>query len=221
VKFKNRTFILLDRHQLVEEHMPDSTKSQDNQIFQQYMLNELQFSIDNSKRMEERSTKAIDLFLALFTALSGAGIVVFTTVKDAFQLSSAIAFIATMVTGLSFITYIWLLYSSISIQEERGVRYYLHKYFQDIDPKTSRQYGRTMVLGYYRKYTEKGLNLDFARLVSLSSLIIVSGLSLAVATFEAWVVTTGYSDVWISAAAGTIWIVTLTAMGITAWRRLE
>jgi hypothetical protein len=164
--------------------MSSNDKSQDNPIFQQYMLNELQFSIDNLKRMEERSSKAIDLFLALFTALSGAGIVVFTNVKDIFQLSSIIAFIATMVTGLSFITYVWLLYSSVSIQEERIVKYYLHKYFQDMEPETSRKYGRTIVLDNYLRYLEKGVNLDFARFASLSSLIMLGGLSLAVAIFE-------------------------------------
>jgi len=201
--------------------MPDSTKSQDNQIFQQYMLNELQFSIDNSKRMEERSSKAIDLFLALFTALSGAGIIAFTTVNDMFQLSSTIAFIAILITGLSFITYVWLLYSSVSIQEERIVRYYLHKYFQDMAPETSHKYGRTMVLDFYRHQLEEGANLDFARFASLSSLIILSGLSLGVAIYEGWSAITGHADVWISAAAGTIWIAMLTTMGIMAWRRLE
>jgi hypothetical protein len=201
--------------------MPESTKLQDNQMFQQYVLNELQFSIDNSKRMEERSSKAIDLFLALFTALFGAGIAVCTTVKDIVQLSSTIALIAIMVTGLSFITYVWLLYSSVSIQEERVVRYYLHKYFQDMAPETSRKYGRTIVLDFYRHHLEEGANLDFARFASLSSLILLNGLALAVAIFEGWNATTEQADVWISAAAGALWIAALTAMGIMAWRGLD
>jgi hypothetical protein len=160
------------------------------------MLNELQSSIDNSKRYEERGIRSVELFLALFTALSGGIIAIIATIEDTLLRLLLLSFVLAAIAGISAITYIWLLHSSIGIQEERLVRYYLYKFFYDLDPYTAEEYGRGRIVRGYAGMVRNMSKFDSARSISLFALILFSSLSLCCSIYTGWLAIAGKTDGW-------------------------
>jgi hypothetical protein len=197
------------------------------QAFHDYMLLELQLSVDNSKRIDNRSEKVIDLFLALFTALAGGGVVVLTTVQDRFLASSILALDLILITGIGILTYVWVLVAIIQRHQERIIRYHIQRYFQDLDPAKFEKYGRGIVLNAYRtvlenrKFILKDANFNFARSVSLLILVIFNGTTAGGAMYAGWVALVGSENILLSIAIGILCVVTLIVMWGMTLRSLQ
>jgi len=194
-------------------------------VLDDYMLKLLEHSIDNSKRHEERSDKAIQLFMALFTALAGGGVAILTGVQDVILKSSILAFDLMVMTGFGVLTYIWVLSSSVTREMDWMERYFLYKYFHDQAPSIFEKYGQTVYsLNVYlptlqSKSTQSPLVI--ASSVSLATLIIFNSETSAGVGYTASLALSGVGSVPIAIIAGAICAAALVVIWWVAWKNSQ
>ena len=189
--------------------------------FYQYMLSSLEHSVENSKRIEGRADRAIDLFLAIFTALVGGSIAVMLTAQDQTLKTTAICFILLTATGIGTLTYIWVLAAIIQAADERVVRYFLHQYFKDLNPDPFKKYGRAIVLDNYNPAIIGKGNFTFARSAVLVALICFVCVVFIGSVYAGWIAFTGFESFVAAILAGIFLLILLTAMWMLAERQLK
>lgn len=152
-----------------------------------YMFRTLASNIDESKRAEGRSDKAIQLFLSLLTAIFGAIIVIYTNVQDVFLKYLLIAFALLIITSFGILTFSWIVVSNMFRQELAMERFHLFQYFHDQDPITFDKYGQNIYsLNIHRPHVfpEKSPGvLSFAISLSLVALIVFNTLAVSSAIY--------------------------------------
>jgi hypothetical protein len=168
--------------------MPDSEKKIESaHVLDDYMLKLLEHSINNSKRHEERSDKAIQLFMALFTVLAGGGVAILTSGHAVTLKLSVLAFDLSVMTGFGVLTYVWVLSSNVTREMDWMERYFLFKYFDDRDHSNFEKYGQTAYsLDVYRPtFEDKSAQspLVIASSFSLAALVIFDGVACAGAVY--------------------------------------
>ena len=159
----------------------------DKNVLDGYMFGILQSNMADSKRAEERSDKAIQLFMGLFTALFGAIIVINSNVQDITQKYLFIGFALLMISGFGVLTFAWLTVSNMFRQEFSMERFHLFQYFHDQDPKVFEKYGQNIYsLNPHRPFIfpEKSIDaISLAVSLSLFALIVFSAITASVAIY--------------------------------------
>jgi hypothetical protein len=115
-----------------------------------YMMASWEQSVRNSMRLESRGDRAIQLFLTLFTALAGGGVVAATTVQDAGLKYTILALDLVAITGMGALTYAWVLASTLEQNKEWVQRFHIQRFFHDLAPDVMQKYGRDLVLQLYQ-----------------------------------------------------------------------
>jgi len=152
-----------------------------------YMLEILQSNKAQSKRAEDRSDRAIQLFMGLFTALFGVIIVINGNVQDDFQKYLFIGIALLIMSGFGVLTFAWLATANMFRQEFAMERFHLVQYFHDQDPKVFEKYGQNIYsLEPHRPFIFPEKSVDATSLamsLSLFALIVFSVLSVSISTY--------------------------------------
>jgi len=146
-----------------------------------YMLEILQSNKAQSKRAEDRSDRAIQLFMGLFTALFGAIAVINSNIQDVFQKYMFIGIALFIMCGFSILTFAWLTTANMFREEFAMERFHLVQYFHDQDPKVFERYGQSIYsLEPHRPFIFPEKSIDATSLaisLSLFALIVFSVLT--------------------------------------------
>lgn len=181
------------------------------ETFNQYMLNTLERSSDYTYHLKQQTQNTIQLLLSLITALIGGTIVIISTIDDETLKRSLISLILFAACGSSTLAYIWVLWSVYSELNERPIRFFLEKYFRDINPIAYEKYGLSRVFGpYYRLQDQmEFLGLGKSRSISLYALAFLASvvISAAVYTFGSFLLPTW--RIIISIGFGVSWCIAL------------
>ncbi len=192
-----------------------------NKEFYQYMLTELQMSLESSKRIENRADRSIDIFLAVFTALIGGAIAVIVTVQDQIVRASTISFILFIASGGGALTYVGLLSAIPRAAHERLVRYFIHRYFRDLSPEEFSKYGRDIVLNSHANSIYGKNNFGFVRSGFLLILMLFTCAAFTGSVYMGWIAVTGFLNVPTSMIAGILLFLVLTGLWVRAIREIR
>ena len=194
--------------------MPKSNRELSQEAFDQYMLASLQRSSEFTHRLKQESYSSIQLFLTLLTGLAGGIIVIFTTVDDDFLKFSLMGIIFLFAAGFGTLTYLWLLSSYAYAIGEQTLRFFLEKYFRDLNPEAFDKYGMTILLLPYSQFQEKGFFSPARRTSFLSLYILAFFASLLMTSagfMGSWAIT-GSWNLLFPILLGILWFIILIAI---------
>lgn len=199
--------------------MPPSKKSS---VFETYMINALEGNIVESKRTEDRTEKALQLFMGLFTGLIGVAVVIYLNIQDIFSKYILISIILFIVAGLGGLTYSWMVVSDMYRKEFAMERFHLFQYFHDLDPVTFEKYGQNIYsLDIHRLHVFPDKSPDIVSLaisLSLAALTILDTVIVALATYL-MLMAFSIPNILISTAAGLIVFFILLAIRSVGQKR--
>ena len=188
-----------------------------------YMFRTLASNINESKRAEGRSDKAIQLFLSLLSAIFGAIIIVYTNVQDIFTKYLLIAFGLLIITGFGILTFSWIVVSNMFRQEFAMERFHLFQYFHDQDPMTFDKYGQNIYsLNIHRPnvFPEKSVSvMSFTITLSLVVLIIFNTLAVSFAIYIG-MLAISLSNIVLPVVIGFITLLTLIIIWRTSQKKI-
>jgi hypothetical protein len=199
--------------------MPSSKKSD---VFEIYMVNALEGNIVESKRTEDRTEKALQLFMGLFTGLIGVAVVVYLNVQDTFLKHLLIGIILAIVAGLGGLTFAWMVVSDIYRKEFAMERYHLFQYFHDLDPITFEKYGQNIYsLDIHRLHVFPDKSLDIVSLAISLSLVALMLLDIVTISAATYFVLMAFSlpNILISSVAGLLVFFILAAIWSVGQKR--
>jgi hypothetical protein len=176
------------------------------------MLTVLQLNIADAKRAEERSDRALQLFMALLTALFGANVVVYVNVQDVTVKSTVIALSLVLLTGLGILTFVWILSSDIMRREFSMERYHLFLYFRDQDSYTFVKYGQEIYSlnpHHFSTSNKFTASLSMSVALSLGALGVFVSLAAAGATYLGLQAFFGEGNLILAGLAGSICVLIL------------
>jgi hypothetical protein len=151
--------------------------------FNQYMMAALQRSSDYSQDMLRQSYNAIQLLFTILSALAGGLILTLTTVTDVYLFHSIAGLIFLFASGFGTLTYVWLVTLIFQQRKESLIRFFLEKYFHDLNPNDYQKYGLSKLFVPYRRYIDESI-FSPGKITSLSliSLAIFSSLMLSISS---------------------------------------
>ena len=200
--------------QIITDVDDKRTNNQSGKIFDEYMINALQRSSDYTQRMVRQGYNAIQLLLTLLTALTGGLIIVITTVGDQFLTLLLVTLLVGFAAAFCALTYMWILALTFQEKRERIVRFFLEKYFRDINPFLYEKYGLSELYGLHNgiKQQQNFLPADEASFLSLLALAIFSSLLLSISIYTGWLAITNLRNVLLPVTIGTIFFIVLFAI---------
>jgi hypothetical protein len=158
-------------------------------VLDEYMFQILQSNKQQAIRAEDRSDKALQLFMTLLTALFGALVVLLINLEDDLQRNTLTSAGLLIIAGFGFLTFVWIAISNIARQQLALERFHLYQYFRDKDPVTYEKYGQDIYTLNIHKdfmFPQKPFdNISLAVSLSLIALIIFDTVAIAGATYMA------------------------------------
>lgn len=186
------------------------------------MINALEGNIVESKRTEDRSEKALQLFIGLFTGLFGAGIVIYINVQDMFMKYLLMGIVLFVIAGLGGLTFSWMVVSDMYRKEFAMERFHLFQYFHDLDPVTFEKYGQNIYsLDVHRLHIFPDKSSDIVSLaisLSLTALLLLDAVTMTVGTYLV-LMAFSISNILISLLAGCLVFFILLAIWSVGRRR--
>jgi hypothetical protein len=192
----------------------DQQSSRDNKFFQ-YMMASHELSVETSKRVETRVDRSIDLFLALITALFGGALLILTSQQDVRTKEILISLIFFVAVGVGFLTYNWFFYGIVASREERVVRYFIHRYFKDLNPDQFRKYGRGIVLDNHFPAVKGARGMDFSQSLFAIALLVFKGAGFLIAVHLGWIGLSGQENYFPAIIAG----IMIVGLSVVIWMR--
>jgi len=199
------------------------TKTVSSKVMNEYMMNTLQSSWEFSARLEKRSNTSGQLFLTLFTALAGGGVVVVTAKLDEILMFKILTLDLGAIAGFGILTYVWVLASVVQQLQEGFLQFFLHKYFRDIDPAAFEKYGLSELLTFYRKVYDKNYKgpAQTAAFFSLLTLGIFNSFLLGCAAYTGWRVCNTIENIPFAFLIGIVSLVGMVIIWLIARKKIE
>lgn len=174
-------------------------------LFNQFLLASLEATNQYIQSFANKRQQAINFFIAIFTALTSASVVILTTVQDDSLKLTLLALVLFALGVYSLLTYYWLLTLWGYLRHEAYTRSVLYRYFASLNPISFEKSGLLdMSSEYSRMFTNRlGTQEPVVFLVYLL-LQLFGSLLLAVATYLIWYSYLGFANMTLSAIVGFI-----------------
>lgn len=187
-------------------------KEKPKHILHDYMLDTVNRIAIESKRAEERSDKAIQLFIGLLTAFFGGNVAVSTAVQDVSSKHWILSISLLIMAGIGLLTYMWILGANVLRHTFAMERYHLDMYFRDLDPVSYDKYGQTLYsldIHYGAVKNGSGFASSLPLYLSIAALAVFNGVTFGASVYIAWLELTAASNSVVSIASGLMLIVAL------------